>query len=58
MVMSKQRLGNAMAGVLFLIVAIVDFVHDSSGIGVVFLIFSAVFIGLAAAGGGLFRRSS
>ena len=44
--MSKQAVGNVLAGVLFLIVAIVDFVHDSSGIGVVFLLFAAVFLGL------------
>jgi hypothetical protein len=45
--MSKQRLGNAIASLLFLIVAIVDFVRDSSGIGVVFLVFAAVYLGLA-----------
>jgi len=33
---------------LFLIVAIVDFTRDSSGIGVVFVVFAAVFLGLAA----------
>jgi hypothetical protein len=44
---SRQALGNALAAVLFFIIAIVDFTRDSSGIGVVFLIFAAVFIGLA-----------
>jgi hypothetical protein len=44
--MSKQALGNVLAGVLFFIVAIVDFARDSSGIGVVFLVFAAVFLGL------------
>jgi hypothetical protein len=44
--MSRQALGNLLAGVLFLIVAIVDFTRDSSGIGVVFLVFAAVFLGL------------
>jgi hypothetical protein len=44
--MSKQALGNAVAGILFFIVAIVDFTRDSSGIGVVFLVFAAVFLGL------------
>ena len=44
--MSRQALGNVLAGVLFFIVAIVDFTRDSSGIGVVFLIFAAVFLGL------------
>ncbi len=48
--MSRQALGNALAGVLFLIVAIVDFTRDSSGIGVVFLVFAAVFLGLAFSG--------
>ena len=46
-VMSKQAIGNAVAGVLFLIVAIVDFTRDDSGIGVLFVIFAAVFLGLA-----------
>jgi hypothetical protein len=46
--MSRQALGNAAAGILFLIVAIVDLARDSSGIGVVFVVFAAVFLGLAA----------
>ena len=46
-IMSRQALGNALAGVLFFIIAIVDFTRDSSGIGVVFLVFAAVFLGLA-----------
>jgi hypothetical protein len=54
MAMSKQALGNAIAGALFLVIAIVDFTRDSSGIGVVFLVFAAVFIGLAASA----RRSN
>jgi hypothetical protein len=45
--MSRQALGNALASVVFFIVAIVDFVNDSSGIGAVFLVFAAVFAGLA-----------
>ena len=52
--MSKQALCNVLAGVAFLIVAIVDFTRDSSsGIGVVFLVFAAVFVGflLLAFGG-------
>ena len=48
--MSRQRLGNALAGVTFLVVAIVDFANDSSGIGTVFLIYAAVFLGLAFSG--------
>jgi hypothetical protein len=45
--MSRQALGNATAGILFFIVGIVDFTRDSSGVGVVFLIFAVVFLGLA-----------
>ena len=48
--MSKQAIGNALSGVLFLAVAIVDFTRDSSGVGVVFLVFAAVFLGLASSG--------
>ena len=48
--MSRQALGNAAAGVLFLTVAIVDFTRDDSGIGVVFVVFAAVFLGLAFSG--------
>ena len=44
--MSRQALGNVLAGVLFFIIAIVDFTRDSSGIGVVFLVFAAVFVGM------------
>jgi hypothetical protein len=44
--MTRQALGNVLAGILFFAVAIVDFARDSSGIGVVFLIFAAVFLGL------------
>jgi hypothetical protein len=43
---SKQALGNVLAGVLFFIAAIVNFTRDDSGIGVVFLVFAAVFLGL------------
>jgi hypothetical protein len=45
--MSRQAIGNALASVVFFIVAIVDFLNDSSGIGVVFLVFAAAFAGLA-----------
>jgi uncharacterized membrane protein len=48
--MSRQALGNAVAGALFLIAAIYDFTQDDSGIGVVFVIFAAVFLGLAFSG--------
>jgi hypothetical protein len=51
--MSRQALGNVLAGVLFLIVAIYDFTQDDSGIGVVFLVFAAVFFGT-----GLVQQSS
>ena len=47
---SRQAIGNALAGVLFLIVGIWDFTRDDSGIGVVFVIFAAVFLGLAFSG--------
>jgi len=47
MTVSRQAIGNALAGVLFLIVGIWDFTRDDSGIGVVFVIFAAVFLGLA-----------
>src|SRR5215210_7877512 len=43
--MTRQTLGNAFAGLLFFAIAIVDFARDSSGIGVVFLVFAAVFLG-------------
>jgi hypothetical protein len=48
--MSKQALGNAAASLLFLAIAIVDFINDSSGIGAVFLVFAAVYLGLALSG--------
>jgi uncharacterized membrane protein len=44
---SRLAFGNALASVLFLVVAIVDFTRDSSGIGFVFLVFAGVFIVLA-----------
>jgi hypothetical protein len=44
--MSRHAWGNLLAGVLFFIVAIIDFARDSSGIGVVFLVFAAVFVSL------------
>jgi hypothetical protein len=42
--MSKKALGNQLAGLVFLVIAIVDYVRDSSGIGTVFLIFAGVFL--------------
>jgi hypothetical protein len=48
--MSKQAIGNALAGVAFLVIAVVDFTRDSSGMGTVFLVFAAVFVGLALSG--------
>jgi uncharacterized membrane protein len=47
---SRQAIGNALAGVLFLIVGIWDFTRDDSGVGVVFVVFAAVFLGLAFSG--------
>jgi hypothetical protein len=40
-------MGNILAGLIFLVIAVVDFTNDTSGIGTVFLIFAAVFMGLA-----------
>ena len=40
------------------VVAIVDFTRDSSGIGVVFLVFAAVFLGLGLSGKRRQPRSS
>jgi uncharacterized membrane protein HdeD (DUF308 family) len=51
--MSRHAWGNLLAGVLCFIVAIIDFARDSSGIGVVFLVFAAVFVSL-----GLSRRTA
>lgn len=48
--MTTQAQGNALAGVLFFTIAIIDFTRDSSGIGVVFLVLAAVFCGLALSG--------
>jgi hypothetical protein len=48
--MQKQVIGNAVAALLFMAIAIVDFTRDTSGIGAVFLVFAAVFAGLAIAG--------
>jgi hypothetical protein len=45
--MSRQAIGNAFAGVAFFAVAIWEFTHDTSGIGAAFLVFAAVFLGLA-----------
>ena len=48
--MQKQVIGNAVAALLFTVIAIVDFTGDTSGIGAVFLVFAAVYAGLAIAG--------
>ncbi len=44
---SKLAFGNALASVLFLVVAIVDYTRDPSGMGVVFLVFAGVWVVLA-----------
>jgi drug/metabolite transporter (DMT)-like permease len=44
--MSRQAWGNTVAGVVFLIIAIVEFTRHSPGLGVVFLLLAAVFLGL------------
>jgi uncharacterized membrane protein len=48
--MNRQTIGNLLAGIIFLVVAIVDYTKDTSGIGTVFLVFAAVFLGLAFTG--------
>jgi uncharacterized membrane protein len=48
--MNRQTIGNAVAGIIFLVVAVVDYTKDTSGIGTVFLVFAAVFLGLAFTG--------
>jgi uncharacterized membrane protein len=48
--MNRQTIGNLLAGIIFLVVAIVDYAKDTSGIGTVFLVFAAVFLGLAFTG--------
>lgn len=49
-IVTRQVVGNAVASFLFLAVAFWDFTHDSSGIGAVFVIFAAVYLGLALSG--------
>jgi hypothetical protein len=44
--MNKQTIGNAIASLLFFIFAFVGYTHDNSGMGTVFLIFGAVYLGL------------
>jgi len=44
--MSKQALGNQVFGLVFLVIAIIEYVRDSSGIGLVFLVFAGVFLAL------------
>jgi hypothetical protein len=48
--MDKQVIANGVAALLFVVIAIVDFSRDTSGIGAVFLVFAAVYVGLAIAG--------
>jgi hypothetical protein len=48
--MPKQVIGNAVAALLFLVIAIVDFTRDTAGVGAVFVVFAAVYAGLAIAG--------
>jgi uncharacterized membrane protein len=44
--MNLQKIGNAFASILFFVIAIYDYTHDSSGIGTVFLVFGAVYLGI------------
>jgi FtsH-binding integral membrane protein len=48
--MYSHTIGNALAGIIFLVIATVDYTKDTSGIGTVFLVFAAVFLGLAFTG--------
>jgi hypothetical protein len=48
--MNWKRIGNLSAGLLFLAAAVWDFTRDTSGIGAVFLVFAAVFLGLGLSG--------
>jgi hypothetical protein len=49
--MDLKKLGTALAGLIFMAVAVWDFSHDTSGIGVVFLVLGAVFLGQAFSSG-------
>ena len=42
--MSKHALGDQVFGLAFLVIAIIEYVRDSSGIGLVFLVFAGVFL--------------
>jgi uncharacterized membrane protein len=44
--MSKQALVSSLFGLVFLVIAIIEYVRDSSGIGLVFLVFAGVFVAL------------
>ena len=44
--MSKQTLGNSLFGLVFLVIAIIEYVRDSSGIGLVLLVVAGVFVAL------------
>ena len=44
--MSKEALGNTLFALVFLVIAIINYVRDSSGIGLVFLIVAGVFLAL------------
>jgi hypothetical protein len=44
--MPKHALVNTLFGLAFLVIAIVEYVRDSSGLGLVFLIVAGVFVAL------------
>jgi len=44
--MPKHALVNTLFGLTFLVIAIVEYVRDSSGLGLVFLIVAGVFVAL------------
>jgi hypothetical protein len=48
--MDKQVIGNAIAALLFIVIAVVDFIGDTSGVGAVFVVLAAAYVGLAIAG--------
>ena len=44
--MNKHKIGNAIASLLFLVVAFVFYTHNDSGVGTMFVVFAAVYLGL------------
>ncbi len=42
--MNKHKIGNAIASLLFLVVAFVFYTHNDSGVGTMFVVFAAVYL--------------